>query len=67
LKKRFSIEQVQGHLLTTAEVMERLGVSRSTLYRGAKKGTYPKPVGLGTRSIRWRSADIQTLIERGVK
>lgn len=60
-------QQVDGHLLKTSEVIERLGVCRSTLYRGVRAGIYPPPVPMGTRSIRWRSSDIQALLARGAK
>jgi len=67
LKKSYSVEPAQDRLLTTKETLVRLGISRATLYRGAKSGIYPRPVQIGTRSIRWRNSDIQLLIARGVK
>ena len=67
MKKSIPVQQVDGHLLTTGEVIERLGVSRSTLYRSCKSGIYPKPVYIGSRALRWRSRDIQALIDGGVK
>jgi predicted DNA-binding transcriptional regulator AlpA len=67
MKKRFSSFQADRRLLTTAEVMDLLRVSRSTLYRGVKMGIYPQPLLMGHRTIRWRNHAIQDLVERGVK
>jgi len=67
VKKSIDVNKVVGHLLTTSEVIQKLGISRSTLYRATKQGHYPQPVMLGTRSVRWRSKDIQFLVDGGVK
>ncbi|WP_395668225.1 helix-turn-helix transcriptional regulator [Rhodoferax sp.] len=67
MKRRVSSFQADRLLLTTAEVMDLLRVSRSTLYRGVRKGIYPQPLLMGHRAIRWRSHAIQDLVERGVK
>ncbi len=67
MQNRVKALQVTCHLLTTREVTELLSISRSTLYRGVKNGSYPRPVPMGTRSIRWRSVDIQAVTERGIK
>lgn len=44
-------------------VASRLGVSRSTVRRLWYAGQLPKPIRLGRRSIRWRTADIETFID----
>lgn len=40
-------------------------VSKSSWWDGVKKGTYPKPVKLGERTICWRVEDIRALIAQG--
>jgi prophage regulatory protein len=42
-------------------------VSRSTWWAGVKSGRYPAPVKLGPRITAWRDADIQRLIDEGVR
>ena len=47
-------------LLTRPQVEEQLGLSTSTLYRLMDKGLFPRPVRIGQRAVRWRSADLET-------
>lgn len=42
-------------------------VSASTWWEGVKDGRFPKPIKLGKGTTVWRAADIQDLIENGVK
>ena len=39
-------------------VLERTGLSRSTLYRKAQAGTFPKQVRIATRCAGWRESAI---------
>jgi prophage regulatory protein len=50
-------------LLTLAEVLALVRVSRATWYSGIKAGRYPKPVRISARLTRWRRADIDKLLE----
>lgn len=43
-----------GTLVRLADLCEFLGVSRSTIYRWISEGTFPEPVRLGVRMVRWR-------------
>lgn len=49
-------------LLKTPDVMEALGVSRSTLWRLVRAGTLPKPIKLGAAN-RWHACDIEAAVE----
>ena len=52
----------QEHLdgfLRMREVLALLRVSRSTLNRWIREGTFPRPVKLGKRAVRWRRSDIE--------
>ncbi len=40
-------------------VVRRTGLSRSTIYRKAKEGTFPAPVKLGQRASGWRLSDLE--------
>lgn len=53
-------------LLSTAQVMERLNVSRTTLHYLEKGGTFPPRIKIG-RSVRWRAADIDGWIVHQVR
>lgn len=51
-------------LLRKPAVLERTGMSDSTLYRKMTEGLFPRPVKLaGTRLVAWRSDDIARWIE----
>ncbi len=39
-------------------VLERTGLSRSTLYRKMQKGTFPRNVQISTRCAAWRESAI---------
>lgn len=58
-----AVPGVPVYLLTAAQASQRLGIERSTLYRRVKDGEAPAPVKLGGSS-RWRSDEIDALIER---
>ena len=53
-------------ILRLPDVLERIGVSRSTLYLWVSKGRFPAPIQLGERSIGWIESDVTAWIERKV-
>ena len=50
-------------LLTRREVERRTGLSRSTLYRKMREGTFPVPLKISERAVRWRESDIRAYVE----
>jgi prophage regulatory protein len=40
-------------LLRRREVEDRVGLRRSEIYRRIAEGTFPKPLRLGARCVRW--------------
>ena len=55
------VEKVKK-ILREPEVLERVGISRSTLYRWIKSGDFPEPVQLGppgSRAKGWFEEDIE--------
>ena len=47
---------MEMRLMRLPEVLERLGVGRSTLYRlVANDPTFPRPIKVGRRVVAWRS------------
>ena len=51
------------HLLSVREVSARIGLCRTVIYERLKLGTFPKPIALGSRAVRWRSDEIDRWIE----
>jgi predicted DNA-binding transcriptional regulator AlpA len=48
-----------GILLRLTDVCELLSIPRSTVYKKMSEGTFPSPVRIGERAIRWRVEDIE--------
>jgi len=46
-------------LLRLTDVCELVGVCRSTIYRWMSEGTFPQPVRVGEKAVRWRTGDIE--------
>jgi prophage regulatory protein len=46
-------------ILRMKAVLERTGLSRSTLYRNVERGTFPKQVRIAERCIGWRESAIE--------
>ena len=51
-------------LLTCREVEQLIGLSRSTIYRKIRDGSFPAQVKVGAQAVRWRASDICTWIDR---
>lgn len=50
---------MQDHqMLRPPEVMARTGLSRTTIWRRVRAGTFPAPVQLGENSIGWPASEI---------
>lgn len=50
-------------LLRLPTVLEITGLKKSTIYAGAKNGTFPKPVKVGSRAVAWRSDEVKQWID----
>ena len=49
-------------LLTRAEVESITTLSRSSLYRKMRAGSFPEPIRIGDRAVRWRESEIREFI-----
>ena len=49
-------------LLTRAEVEARTKLSRTSIYRKMREGSFPEPLQIGTRAVRWRESEIDQFI-----
>jgi prophage regulatory protein len=48
----------QDRLLRRRDVEAIIGLSRSAIYARMAEGTFPKPISLSARAVRWRESDI---------
>ena len=50
-------------LIRAAEVYDRTALSRASIWRRVREGSFPKPVTLGYNRIAWVESDIDAWIE----
>lgn len=50
-------------MIKRPEVQFRTGLSRSTIYDGMSKGTFPRAVKLSARAVGWRESDIAAWLD----
>jgi prophage regulatory protein len=50
--------QVVDYLIPRKTVEKLSGLSRATIYRLIKSGKFPRPLSIGTGSVRWRQSDV---------
>ncbi len=41
------------------EVIQRSGLSKTTIYRNIKDGMFPAPVKIGKRAVAWRTEELE--------
>jgi prophage regulatory protein len=51
-------QQYIDYLLPRKTVEKLSGLSRATIYRLIKSGKFPRPLSIGTGSVRWRQSDV---------
>jgi len=49
--------------LTLNEVMQRINVGKTFIYKMIKRGMFPPPAKLGPRSVRWFERDVINWME----
>lgn len=54
-------------ILRRNQVQDRTGLSRSTIYLHIQKGTFPKPIKLGERSVGWLENEIDDWLESRIE
>jgi len=53
-------------LLPRAEVLYRTGMAKSTLYHRVFAGTFPRPVHISPRSVRWVASQVDAWVARKI-
>lgn len=51
-------------VLRLPEVISRVGLSRTEIYRRIARGTFPRMIELGPRAVGWRESDIDKWIAK---
>jgi len=51
------------HLLTLEAVCEKVSLSHTTVYKGIKEGTFPRPGKFGKRSL-WSESEVDEWISQ---
>ena len=46
-------------LIGRQEVERMVGLSRSTIYDKMRAGTFPLPLKIGAKAVRWRTSEIE--------
>lgn len=52
-----------SRLLRIDKVMERTGLSRTTIWRREREGDFPSRVRIGPNAVAWREDDVDDWIE----
>lgn len=52
-----------NQVLRSKQVIEEYGLSRTTIWRKEREGTFPKRVRLGTRAVGWLRSDLETWLK----
>ena len=50
-------------ILRLPDVLQRCGLSRSSLYSQVAKGEFPKPVKISKRSVGWVESDLDDWVQ----
>ena len=48
-------------------VLDRTGLSRSTVYQRVTEGSFPRPVSLGARAVGWIETEVEEWIARQIE
>ncbi|MDZ4200768.1 MAG: AlpA family phage regulatory protein [Gallionella sp.] len=49
-------------VLRLPQLIEKVGLSRSSIYAMAKTGEFPPPIRLGRRAVGWRTDEVESWI-----
>ncbi len=53
--------------LNLSEVMNRTGLSKTSIWRGQKEGTFPTSYSISAKRVAWKSSEIDQWIEARVR
>ena len=53
---------MSDRLMTRQQVQARTALSRTSIYRKMREGTFPAPLQIGARAVRWPESEIEAWI-----
>jgi prophage regulatory protein len=56
-----------GRIVRLPEVLRRVGLRRSSLYRQISLGMFPRPIRLGLRASGWLEAEVDDWINERIR
>ena len=59
----FAKENESLNILRRSQVEAKTGLSRSTIYKRMREGTFPSAIPLGGRMVGWRVVDIDQFLK----
>jgi len=59
-------EQIRRCLMRLPTVKELTGIGHTSIYKGIREGTFPKPVKIGERMVAWNSEAIDAWITKQI-
>jgi len=60
-----TIQSLDRRLLRLPEVRQRVGLSRSEIYRRIRRGEFPTPISLGPKTSAWDASELDRRPYRG--
>ena len=55
-----TVTRPDDRLLRLSEVRTRTALARTTIYRKMREGSFPEPLKVGVRAVRWRESEIES-------
>ncbi|HEB3532464.1 TPA: AlpA family phage regulatory protein [Burkholderia cenocepacia] len=57
--KTLSHPHITNRVVRLRPLTERIGLSKSEIYRRIQAGTFPRPIALGVRAVGWLEQDVE--------
>lgn len=55
------------NLLSLADVIQRTGLSKTSIWRGQKDGTFPPSYSISLKRVAWKESEIEKWIQERVQ
>ncbi len=56
-----------SRILRLPEVLQRVGLSRSSVYKRISEGSFPRSIPLGAKSVGFVESEVEAWIEKRIK
>lgn len=60
------MKQSTDEVLRLPSVIQKIGLSRSTIYASILEGNFPKPIRLGPRAVGWLKSEIDVWLNERI-